>query len=60
MIVLTNLKVLCVLTDLSAVDSGWYNALTTNLTPGQRSQVEDVFKLADQRKAASGTNFYST
>lgn len=42
------------LSDLQAADSGWYLALTSHLTPAQQREIEDVFKLADQRKAASG------
>ncbi|KAK7098741.1 importin-7-like [Littorina saxatilis] len=42
-----------ILSNLSAVDSGWYTALTGQLTPQQQGQVEEIFKLAEQRKAAS-------
>ncbi|XP_076472209.1 importin-7-like [Babylonia areolata] len=42
-----------ILSNLSAVDSAWYTALTSVLTPQQKTQVEEIFKLADQRKAAS-------
>ncbi|KAK7477196.1 hypothetical protein BaRGS_00031581 [Batillaria attramentaria] len=42
-----------ILSNLSAADNAWYTALTSQLTPHQQREVEDVFKLADQRKAAS-------
>ena len=36
------------------MDPGWYGVVTSQLTPDQTKQLEDVFKLADQRKAAAG------
>ncbi|PVD34212.1 hypothetical protein C0Q70_05478 [Pomacea canaliculata] len=43
-----------ILSNLQAADSAWYAALTAQLTPQQQREIEDIFKLADQRKAASG------
>lgn len=42
-----------ILSNLQAADSAWYAALTAQLTPQQQREIEDIFKLADQRKAAS-------
>ena len=39
---------------LQGTDPTWYTAITGQLTPEQTKQLEDVFKLADQRKAAAG------
>ena len=35
-------------------DPVWYQALMTPLTPEQTKELEDVFKLAEQRRAAAG------
>lgn len=43
------------LADLQSADPGWYNIITSQLTPEQTKQLEDVFKLAEQRKAAAGS-----
>jgi len=40
--------------DLQAADPAWYTIITSELTPDQTKQLDDVFKLADQRKAAAG------
>ncbi|XP_052799947.1 importin-7-like isoform X2 [Mya arenaria] len=42
-----------ILQGLQSVDPGWYALVTSTLTPEQTKQLEDVFKLAEQRKAAA-------
>ena len=44
----------CIVSDLQSVDGNWYSIITSQLTPEQTKQLEDVFKLAEQRKAAAG------
>lgn len=39
---------------LQTSDPNWYNSLISQLTEEQRKEVEEVFKLADQRSAAAG------
>lgn len=40
-------------TDLQIADPGWYQALTGSLTDEQKKGLQEVFVLADQRKAAA-------
>ena len=40
--------------DLQTTDPNWYTSVTGQLTPEQSKQLEEIFKLADQRKAAAG------
>lgn len=42
-----------VLQNLQANDPNWYNSLISQLTEEQRKEVEEVFKLAEQRRAAA-------
>ncbi|KAK6191779.1 hypothetical protein SNE40_003377 [Patella caerulea] len=42
-----------ILVHLQQTDPNWYNALTSQLNNEQRKELEDVFKLADQRRAAA-------
>lgn len=44
----------CCISDLQANDPNWYNSLISQLTEEQRKEVEEVFKLAEQRRAAAG------
>lgn len=39
--------------DLQIADPGWYQALTGSLTDEQKKGLQEVFVLADQRKAAA-------
>ncbi|KAF4529095.1 hypothetical protein B566_EDAN014616, partial [Ephemera danica] len=38
---------------VQATDPSWYQMLTAQLTPEQQKALQDVFILADQRKAAA-------
>ncbi|XP_022334260.1 importin-7-like isoform X2 [Crassostrea virginica] len=42
-----------VLQNLQGNDPNWYNSLISQLTEEQRKEVEEVFKLAEQRRAAA-------
>merc|ERR1719376_717340 len=42
-----------ILTNLPNQDGGWYQSLVGGLNPNQMQEIEDVFKLAEQRKAVS-------
>ncbi|ESO95346.1 hypothetical protein LOTGIDRAFT_214997 [Lottia gigantea] len=42
-----------ILIHLQQSDPNWYNALTSGLDNEQRKELEDVFKLADQRRAVA-------
>lgn len=42
-----------ILHHLQQTDPSWYNMLTGHLTPEQQKSVQDVFILAEQRKAAA-------
>ncbi|XP_061173648.1 importin-7-like [Saccostrea echinata] len=42
-----------VLSNLQGNDPNWYNSLISQLTEEQRKEVEEVFKLAEQRRAAA-------
>lgn len=42
-----------ILTNLPNQDSGWYQLLMSGLEQTQMKEIEDIFKLADQRKAAA-------
>lgn len=42
-----------ILQNLQSVDANWYSIITSHLTSEQTKQLEEVFKLADQRKAAA-------
>ncbi|KAI8780568.1 importin-7, partial [Biomphalaria glabrata] len=42
-----------ILTTLPIQDSAWYQALMSGLNPNQLKEIEDVFKLAEQRKAVA-------
>jgi len=42
-----------ILANLPTQDGVWYQALVGGLSPGQLKEIEDVFKLADQRKAVA-------
>ena len=39
---------------LPTQDNVWYQALISGLDQSQMKEIEDVFKLADQRKAVAG------
>jgi len=41
------------LLDLQAQDPHWYHMLTTSLNEEQGRSVQEIFTLADQRKAAA-------
>ena len=54
---LINMQVLSVLWCVSAIeqrDPAWYQALCGHLNDRQKKELNEVFKLADQRKAAEG------
>ena len=36
-------------------DPAWYQALVGNLTEEQRKDIDEIFRLSDQRRAAAGT-----
>nr|XP_054761682.1 importin-7-like [Lytechinus pictus] len=38
---------------IQATDNGWYNALTSQLTPEQQQELQEIVVLADQRAAAA-------
>jgi len=38
---------------LERTDPGWYTTLTNSLNEDQRKSVQEIFTLADQRKAAA-------
>ncbi|XP_023238428.1 importin-7-like, partial [Centruroides sculpturatus] len=42
------------LQSLQAAEPNWYNALTSHLNTDQQKALQEVFLLADQRKAAAG------
>jgi hypothetical protein len=42
-----------VLINLERTDPGWYTVLTNSLNEDQRKSVQEIFTLADQRKAAA-------
>jgi len=42
-----------ILSGLPGQDNAWYQALVAALTPAQQKEIEEVFKMADQRKAAA-------
>ncbi|XP_005102563.1 importin-7 isoform X2 [Aplysia californica] len=42
-----------ILTTLPTQDGGWYQAMVNGLNPGQMKEIEEVFKLAEQRKAVT-------
>ena len=42
------------ITGIQTADPVWYQALMTPVTPEQTKELEDVFKLAEQRHAAAG------
>lgn len=42
-----------VFSNLQTTDPNWYTSVTGQLTPEQSKQLEEIFKLADQRKAAA-------
>lgn len=45
----------CLFTDIKNTDPNLYNILTSHLSAEQQKSFEEVFVLADQRKAAAGT-----
>lgn len=44
----------CLIAGLQTQDPNWYNLLISHLTAEQKTELEEVFTLADQRKAAAG------
>ncbi|XP_041366189.1 importin-7-like [Gigantopelta aegis] len=42
-----------ILENVQGADSQWYNSLVSQLTPDQLKEIEEIFTLADQRKAAA-------
>lgn len=42
-----------VFSNLQSTDPNWYTSVTGQLTPEQTKQLEDIFKLAEQRKAVA-------
>ena len=50
----TTLQIIVSITALQTSDPAWYGMITSQLTPEQNKQLEEVFKLADQRKAVAG------
>ena len=53
----TTLQIIVSITALQTSDPAWYGMITSQLTPEQNKQLEEVFKLADQRKAVAGMEF---
>lgn len=49
-----------VMIGIQSSDPTWYMTLTSGLTEAQTKELEDVFKLADQRQAAAGKLKYYT
>lgn len=47
----------CVLA-LQSSDPDWYTALTSVLTNEQAKSLQEVFNLAEQRKASLGENYF--
>ena len=43
---------------MQGTDPQWYNLLMSELTPEQLKEIEDIFTLADQRKAVTGVCVY--
>lgn len=44
----------CLFSDIKNTDPNLYNILTSHLSAEQQKSFEEVFVLADQRKAAAG------
>jgi len=42
------------LSDIQSADPAWYQLLVSPLTEEHRKDLEDVFRLAEQKKAAAG------
>lgn len=42
------------ITALQQNDPAWYTAVTGNLTEEQKKEIDEIFKLAEQRRAAAG------
>ena len=40
--------------DIQSTDPAWYQLLVSPLTEEHKKDIEDVFRLADQKKAAAG------
>ena len=43
--------------DLQNSDPNWYSALTAGLNADQTKELEEVFRLSEQRRAAAGKCF---
>ena len=44
----------CLSSAIQARDKTWYNALIAQLTADQQRELQDVLKIAEQRRAAQG------
>jgi len=47
-------SVLPLLSDIQSADPAWYQLLVSQLTDEHKKDLEEVFRLADQKKAAAG------
>jgi len=45
---------LLLLSDIQSTDPAWYQLLVSELTEDHKKELEEVFRLADQKKAAFG------
>ena len=48
------IEILFVISDIKTTDPNLYNILTSHLSAEQQKSFEEIFVLADQRKAAAG------
>jgi len=47
------------LLDIQSTDPAWYQLLVSHLTEEHKKELEDVFRLAEQKKAAAGEQLYA-
>lgn len=45
--------------DIKAADPSWYMQLVTNLNEESRKDLDEIYRLADQKRAAAGMDVFN-
>ena len=58
-LVVINTSTILLLLDIQSTDPAWYQLLVSQLTEEHKKELEDVFRLAEQKRAAAGQQLYA-